>query len=62
MCNEGPDTPKHVLLECPCLAGTRLRLFGTIYPEVTQLRDDGAVVALCRNYLAHDEPFGYSRR
>ena len=62
MCNEGPDTPKHVLLECPCLAGTRLRLFGTIYPEVTQLRDDGAVVALCCNYLAHDEPFGYGRR
>ena len=51
-----------MLLECPCLAGTRLRLFGTIYPEVTQLRDDGAVVALCRNYLAHDEPFGYGRR
>ena len=29
VCREGPDTPEHVLLECPCLAGVRLRLLGT---------------------------------
>ena len=28
VCREGPDTPEHVLLEGPCLAGARLRLLG----------------------------------
>lgn len=61
VCREGPDTPEHVLLRCPCLAGMRLRLFGTIYPSTEQLRDGGAVAALGRGYLHHQEPLGYGR-
>ena len=56
VCREGPDTPHHVLLECPCLTGTRLRLFGTDCPDVSRLRDGGAVAALARGYLRHVEP------
>ncbi|XP_043216170.1 uncharacterized protein LOC122378769 [Amphibalanus amphitrite] len=61
VCREGPDTPEHVLLRCPCLAGARLRLLGNIRPDPTQLRDGGAVAALSRGYLSHQEPFGYGR-
>ena len=39
VCRGEADTPTHVLLRCPCLAGTRLRLFGTIHPDTTQLRE-----------------------
>ena len=56
VCREGPDTPEHVLLECPCLAGARLHLFGNIRPNAEQLRDGGAVAALGRGYLWHQEP------
>ena len=49
----------HVLLRCPCLAGTRLRLFGTLHPD--QLRDGGAVAALAHGYLLHREALGYGR-
>ena len=62
VCREGPDTPEHVLLRCPCLAGLRLRLLGTIYIDEAQLRDGGVVAALCRGYLRHAEPLGYGRR
>ena len=58
VCREGPDTPEHVMLGCTCLAGARLRLFGTIYPDPAQLRDGGAVAALGRGYLQHQEPLG----
>ena len=61
VCREEPDTPEHVMMRCPRLAGTRLRLFGTIYPETRQLRDGGAVAALARGYLWHREPAGYGR-
>ena len=61
VCREGPDTPEHVLLQCPCLAGARLRLFGNIYPDPSQLRDGGAVAALGRGYLHHRGPLGHSR-
>ena len=61
VCREGPDTPEHVMLRCPCLAGGRLRLFGTIYPTASQLRDGGAVASLARGYLSHREPLGYGR-
>ena len=56
VCREGPDTPEHVLLECPCLAGVRLCLLGNIRPEATQLWDGGAVAALARGYLWHRKP------
>ena len=62
VCREGPDTPEHVLLRCPCLAGARLRLFGSIHLDPAQLRDVGAVAALSRGYLRHQEPLGYGRR
>jgi len=61
VCREESDTPEHVLLRCPCLAGARLRLFGTIHPEPKQLRDGGAVAALARGYLSHRESSGYGR-
>ena len=58
VCREEADTPTHVLLRCPCLAGTRLRLFGNIHPHPTQLRDGGAVAALARGYLTHRRALG----
>ena len=61
VCREEADTPEHVLLHCPCLAGMRLRLFGTIHPDATRLRDGGAVAALARGFLRHREPAGYGR-
>ena len=61
VCREEADTPTHVLLRCPCLAGTRLRVFGTIHPDRTQLRDGGAAATLARGYLHHREPMGYGR-
>ena len=56
VCGEEADTPEHVMLRCPCLAGVRLREFGTIFTEPTQLRDDRAVAALVRGYRRHTEP------
>ena len=38
VCREEADTPEHVLLRCPCLAGARLRILGTIYITPTQLQ------------------------
>ncbi|KAF0298220.1 RNA-directed DNA polymerase from mobile element jockey [Amphibalanus amphitrite] len=61
VCREEADTPEHVLLHCPCLAGMRLRLFGNIHPDATRLRDGGAVAALARGFLRHREPAGYGR-
>ena len=61
VCQEEADTPIQVLLRCPCLAGTRLRLFGTIYPDPTQLREGGAVAALVRSHLLQKEPHRYGR-
>ena len=52
----GPGHAGAVLLECPCLAGARLRLFGSIRPNAEQLRDGGTVAALGRDYLRHREP------
>ena len=59
VCREETDTPTHVLLGCPCLAGTRLRLFGNNHPHPRQLRDGGAVAALARGYLTHRESLDY---
>jgi len=60
VCREEADTPEHVLLRCPCLAGARLRLLGTIYPAPDRLRDADVVAALAAGYLRHKEPLrGY---
>ena len=48
VCREEADTPEHVLLRCPCLAGARLRILGTIYMTPTQLQDDGVAAASAR--------------
>lgn len=63
MYREDPDTPEHILLECPCLAGVRLRLLGNnIRPDPSQLRDGEAVAAIGRGYLYHQEPLGCGQR
>ena len=31
VCGEEADTPEHVLIDCPCLAGARLRMLGSMY-------------------------------
>ena len=36
---EEADSPRHILLRCPSLAGTRLRLLGSIYPPPEAMRD-----------------------
>ena len=46
ICRESADTPRHVLLECPALMGTRLRLTGSISPSVDEVRGGGVVAAL----------------
>ena len=53
VCSEEADTPRHVLLRCPALAGRRLRRLGTINPEATEVRDDGVVAALAAGYRAN---------
>ena len=59
VCREEADTPEHVLLRCPSLAGTRLRLGGNIHLDKQQLRDDGLVAALASGFIRHKEPNGY---
>ena len=61
VCREEADTPEHVLLRCPCLAGARLRLFGTICVDPVRLRDGGAVAALARGFIRHLEPLADGR-
>ena len=46
ICREEADTPRHILCRCPALMGTRLRLLGTIQPNMDQLRSDSVVAAL----------------
>ena len=41
MCREEPDTPEHVMMSCPCLAGARLRLFESIRPDEAAARRRG---------------------
>ena len=62
VCREEADTPEHVLLRCPSLAGTRLRLGGSIHLDPRQLRDDDLVAALVGGYYRHREPLGYGPR
>ena len=53
------DTPRHVLLRCPVLAGRRLRRLGTIYPDVTVARDDGVVASFASGYRVQLSRIGY---
>ena len=46
VCREAADTPRHVLMECPALMGTRLRTLGSIYPDIEEMRSSRVVAAL----------------
>ena len=60
VCREEADSPGHILLRCPSLAGTRLRLLGTIYPPPEAMRDADVVAALAAAFTRHMEPLrGY---
>ena len=59
VCREEADTPEHILLRCPALAGTRLRLSGSIHLDPSQLRDAGVVAALVASYQRHRVPPGH---
>ena len=52
VCREEADTPRHVLLRCPALAGRRLARLGTIYPAAADMRDGGVVAALAAGFRA----------
>ena len=57
---EEADSPGHILLRCPSLAGTRLRLLGSIYPPPEAMRDADVVAALAAAFTRHMEPLrGY---
>ena len=58
---EEADTPEHVLIDCPCLAGARLRTLGSIHMSPTQLQDDSVVAALVRGFRRHQEPLADGR-
>ncbi|KAF0303168.1 RNA-directed DNA polymerase from mobile element jockey [Amphibalanus amphitrite] len=60
VCREEADTPRHVLLRCPALAGRRLRRLGNIHLEASMARDDGAVAALAAGYRAQLSLIGYA--
>ncbi|KAF0313786.1 RNA-directed DNA polymerase from mobile element jockey [Amphibalanus amphitrite] len=53
VCSEAADTPAHVLLECPCLYGPRLRALGNIIGAAHDVRRDDVVAALAAGYMAH---------
>ena len=57
---EEADTPRHVLLRCPALAGRRLRRLGTINPGPTIAQDDGVVAALDAGFRAQMSCIGYT--
>ena len=46
VCREEADTPRHVLLRCPALMGTRYRLLGSIQPSPEDVRSSVIVAAL----------------
>ena len=48
VCREEADVQEDMLLRCPCLAGARLRLLGSINVTTKQLQDDGVVAALAQ--------------
>ena len=53
VCGLAADTPAHVLLECPCLYGPRLRMLGNIVATERDLSNDGVVAAFAAGYTAY---------
>ena len=50
VCREEADTPRHILLRCPALCGTRLRTLGCIHAIPKDLQRDDVVAALAAGY------------
>ena len=50
VCKEEADTPRHILLRCPCLCGPRLHSLGNIFGEPQQLQRDDVVADLAAGY------------
>ena len=53
VCGEAADTPAHVLLECPCLFGPRLRALGNIIGSREDVRRDDVMAVFAAGYTAH---------
>ena len=53
VCGEAAETPAHVLLECPCLYGPRLRMLGNIVATERGLSNDDVVAAFAAGYTAY---------
>ena len=52
LCGEEADTPRHILLTCPGLMGTRLRCLGSIMPGPEEVRRADVVAALVAVFRA----------
>ncbi|KAF0295996.1 RNA-directed DNA polymerase from mobile element jockey [Amphibalanus amphitrite] len=50
VCGEEADTPRHVLLRCPCLCGTRLHALGNMHGRPPDLRRDDVVAAFAAGF------------
>jgi hypothetical protein len=63
VCKEEADTPEHILLRCPCLAGLRLKITGNIFIHIheTQLQSGGVITALACDFRHHLEPLADGR-
>ena len=60
VCRKETNSPGHILLRCPSLAGTRPRLLGAIHPPPEAMRDADAVAVLTAAFahleLLQDDP------
>ena len=62
VCGEEADTPRHVLLRCPCLCGARLLALGNIYGRPADLRRDDVVAALAAGFRSYQSRAATPRR
>ena len=53
VCEEEADTPRHVLLSCPCLSDARLHALGNIHGRPSDLRQDDVVAALAAGFRSY---------
>jgi len=61
VCGEEADTPRHILLRCPCLCGARLFSMGNIHGRPRDLRRDDVVAALAAGYRSFQSRSATSR-
>jgi hypothetical protein len=50
VCQEEADTPRHILLRCPALMHSRLRLLGSMCPSEEDVRSSDVIAALVTAY------------